>query len=126
VKTLKLSISVIMVVGAFSNLSAMKFQTIGYQSISMGGAGVANSSGSASTYNNPALLGKAKYDVEISLGGGVAYYDHGAGAAMQSLEDTNFVDTLDKNSATLSITDINNLQSGKQAVLDMCLELLIL
>ncbi len=101
---------------------AMQFQTIGYKSISMGGAGVANSSSSLATYNNPALLAKAKYDVEVSLGAGASTYDHGAGASMQSLEDTGFMDLLDRASddlATLKPDDITTLRNGKDVILKM-------
>ncbi len=61
----KLSLAVITAL-CITSASAMQFQTLGYKSIGMGGAGVANSSGSVATYNNPALLAKTKYDVEIS------------------------------------------------------------
>ena len=118
---IKLSLISLLALSSMS-LSAMQFQTIGYQAISMGGAGVANSSGSVSTYNNPALLAKSKYDVEISLGGGVSTHDHGAGASMQSLEDTNFMETIDKGSEdvnNLTQSDVDNLYAGKDVILDM-------
>ena len=107
-------------------LSAMQFQTIGYKSVAMGGATVASSSGSAATYNNPALLGKSKYSVEVSLAAGASLYDHGAGASMKSLDDTDFLDTLDRVSQeisqgviTISPTDVNNLYSGKDVIIAM-------
>ncbi len=75
---------------------AMQFQTIGYKSVAMGGAAVANSTASTATYDNPALLAKAQYDVEISIGGGASFHDHGVGAAAQELDDSGFLDTLDR------------------------------
>jgi len=118
----KLSIITATLLGTTLSLQAMQFQTIGYQAISMGGAGVANSSGSFATYNNPALLAKAKYDVEIALGGGLSTHDHGAGASMQSLEDSGFLDTVDKasnNVASLTQSDVDNLYTGKDVILGM-------
>jgi len=118
----KLSLLSFALLSCATALQAMQFQTIGYQAISMGGAGVANSADSVATYNNPALLAKAKYDVEISFGGGVSAHDHGAGASIQSLDDTGFLDTLDKASGDLtSLTqdDVDNLYAGKDVIIEM-------
>ncbi|MGE4511400.1 MAG: conjugal transfer protein TraF [Sulfurimonadaceae bacterium] len=101
---------------------AMQFQTIGYKSVAMGGAAVANSTASTATYDNPALLAKARYDVEISLGGGVSFHDHGAGAAAQELDDSGFLDTLDKlenNIASLTPADVADLFKGKDIIMGM-------
>ena len=70
---LALSLSTILLLGG-SSLHALKFETLGYKSVSMGGAAVASSAGSIATYNNPALLAKTPYGVEVSLGGGVSEY----------------------------------------------------
>ena len=76
-------------------LHAIKFETLGYKSISMGGASVASSSGSLAAYNNPALLGVTPYSVEVSIGAGASEYDHGALASIKELEDLGFQDTID-------------------------------
>ncbi|MDF1878326.1 conjugal transfer protein TraF [Sulfurimonas sp. SAG-AH-194-C20] len=118
----KLSIVSALLLGTVSSLSAMQFQTVGYKSISMGGASVANSSGSLSSYNNPALLAKSKYDVEISVSGGASYYDHGAGASMKSLQDTGFIDSMDRatnDTANITQSDIDNIYAGKDVILGM-------
>jgi hypothetical protein len=117
----KLSLALISAL-CVTSASAMQFQTIGYKSVAMGGAAVANSSGSTATYDNPALLAKAKYDVEISLAGGVSVHDHGAGASIQALDDSGFIDTLDRaenDVDSLTQADIDNLFKGKDIVLDM-------
>lgn len=104
---------------------AMSFQTIGYKSIAMGGAAVANSTGSTATYDNPALLAKAQYDVEISIGGGVSVQDYGVGAAAQALDDSGFINTLDalSNQSIITPTDAaryyDSLSRGKDIVLGM-------
>ena len=92
---LALSLSTILLLSA-SSLHAIKFETLGYKSISMGGAAVASSTGSLATYNNPALLAKAPYTVEVSMGGGISTYDHGALASVTKLDDIGFMDTIDK------------------------------
>jgi len=120
-KNYYLPLTAIMLVSA-SSLHAIKFETLGYKSISMGGAAVASSTGSLATYNNPALLAKAPYTVEVSLGAGISAYDHGVGASAKELEDTGFIDTVDKLSEDINkITDADKdvLVAGKDVVLDM-------
>jgi hypothetical protein len=80
----------------------------------MGGASVANSSGSFAAYNNPALLAKTPYSVEITLGAGVSTYDHGALASIKKLDDLGFQETIDN-----LPDDLNNLpMSERQKLLD--------
>lgn len=116
-----LSLTTILLLSVTS-LQAMKFETLGYKATSMGGAAVASSSGSMATYNNPALLGKAPYSVEVSMGGGVSEYDHGALASIQKLDDIGFLDTVDKASqdfTTLTASDRENLVDGIGVIVDM-------
>ncbi len=84
-----LSISLLTVL----SLSAFEFQPLGFRSIGMGGAGVANASGSAAAYYNPALLGLNRYTTEISL-------SLGAG-----VREINLIDHLDKISNDYKLTD---------------------
>jgi len=105
-----------------STLSAMQFQTLGYKSVGMGGAAVASSSGSFAAYNNPALLAKSPYSVEVVLGGGISYEDHGAAASVKALDDSSFLDTVDKVSDDLSKasdSDKANLINGKNIIIGM-------
>ncbi len=116
-----LSLSTILLLSA-SSLHAMKFETLGYKSVSMGGAAVASSSGSMATYNNPALLGKTPYAVEVSLGGGVSESDYGAGASIAKLDDIGFIDTIDKASqdvTSLTAADKQNLIDGTGIAMGM-------
>jgi len=117
----KLSLAVLAAL-CVTSVSAMQFQTLGYKSVGMGGAGVASSSGSVATYNNPALLAKSTYNVEVSLGGGISTYDHGAGASMQALDNSGFIDTMDKisnDTGSLTESDKQNLIDGKNIVMAM-------
>ena len=103
--------------------SAMEFQTLGYKSVSMGGAAVASSSGSLATYNNPALLANAPYSVEVSLGAGVEAHDDGAAASYKSLKDSGFIDLINtakgSNFASLTTADVSKLIAGKDILINM-------
>lgn len=118
---LTLSLSAILLI-AGGSLHAAKFETLGYKSVSMGGAAVASSAGSIATYNNPALLGKTPYTVEVSVGGGMGAYDHGAGASIVKLNDIGYIDTINKASQNvndLTPNDVQNLIDGTEVVLGM-------
>lgn len=112
-----------------TSASAMEFQTLGYKAVSMGGAGVASSSASLATYNNPALLAnpKSKDSGEVSLGVGVGVHDHGVGDSFKKLDDSNFLNTLDRvaslssvsDLSTVSTADLQTLIAGKDIILQM-------
>jgi len=74
-------------------LFGLDFQPMGFKSIGMGGAGVANASGSMSAYYNPALLTKTKYNLEYSLNIGVG------------VREINLADPIDKLSNEYELTD---------------------
>ena len=97
---------------SFSSAHAMKFQTLGYKALGMGGASVANSASSLAAYNNPALLGQHKNSVEISTSVGVGVVDYGVLDGIQALEDSGYVDVLDK-----AATDLASLTEDDRAVL---------
>lgn len=50
---------------------AIEFQPLGFESASMGGAGVASAKGSFAAYYNPALLSEYRHGMQISLSAGV-------------------------------------------------------
>ncbi len=105
-----------------ASLYAMPFLSLGYKSVSMGGACVASSANSLAVYNNPALLAKNKKKWEFSAGGGISTYDHGASAPVQRIDDINFLDVLEKASndiEALTIQDKQTLIEGKNIVLKM-------
>jgi len=105
-----------------SSLYAAKFETLGYKAISMGGASVASSTGSMATYNNPALLGKNSYTIEVSMGVGIGEQDYGAGASIAELNDLGFMDTLDKaaeDSDSLSESERQDLVEASDILIGM-------
>ncbi len=100
---------------ASSALQATEFQPLGFKSTAMGGAGVANASGSMATYYNPALLAHAKTTMEFSLGGGVQYRDNGLGAKAAKLEDDNLYDAIDHIASHAPVNG-SNTQYDRDAV----------
>jgi len=80
-----------------SMLFALEFQPMGFRSIGMGGAGVANASGSMAGYYNPALLIKKDYKVEVSLGVGAGFREYKLLDPVDDLANKyELEDTLDK------------------------------
>ncbi len=104
------------------SLQAIQFESLGYKSISMGGACVANSSGSAASYSNPALLAKTPYTVEVAVSAGTSAYDFGARDSLSELYDLDYIDTLNK--AANDVNSLTNqerqeLEAGTQVIVDM-------
>ncbi len=95
------------------NVSALEFHTVGYKSVGMGGAAVANSSGSAAVYNNPAMLAFSRHDVEVFLGVGLSTHDGGMIASMSELEDLGFTDTINR----IEDGDITNIRLEDRQIL---------
>ena len=105
-----------------ANVSALEFHTIGYKSVGMGGAAVANSSGSTAAYNNPAMLAFAKHDVEVFLGAGTSVHDGGMAASMSELDDLGFTDAIDRMEdgvGSIQVSDRQILLDAKPIVLGM-------
>lgn len=71
------------------------FQTLGMQATSMGGAGVAYSSGSYAAYYNPALLAVHKNGLEISLAPRIAIRENNLADHIDTLADIDIEGTLD-------------------------------
>lgn len=87
------------------------FQSLGYKSISMGGAGVAYTSGSYAAYYNPALLASHKYGLEISVSPGVGFREHNLADHIDTLADIGIDETLDQVN-NLGFSDIVTVPSG--------------
>ena len=74
---------------------AYEFQPIGFESISMGGAGVASARGFMAGYYNPALLGKSLYATEAVVSAGVGVRDNNLAASIDRLHADDLVQTID-------------------------------
>ncbi len=115
-----------LVVATASPLWGMEFQPLGFESISMGGAGVASAKGSMAGYYNPALLGCCRYDAEIGFGVGVGVRDHNLAENVDKLaEDYQLSDTLERiarnapDNGTNSQSDRNNILKAQATLLEL-------
>lgn len=72
---------------------AYEFQPLGFESIGMGGAGVASARGPMAGYYNPALLARSNHPFELNLGAGLSLREH------------NLADNIDQ----LSKCDLSNM-----------------
>jgi len=73
-------------------LFGYEFHPIGFRAIGMGGAGVANASGSMSAYYNPALLAQHKYSFETGVDVGIG------------IREMNLINPIDKLANTYDLT----------------------
>ena len=101
----KLIGAVILIAAVFFSGSAMamEFHHIGYEAISMGGAGVASSTGSFAAYYNPALLPEHKNSVNVSFS---AMYGH------REINIAEHIDNLADIDIDKTIADLENYYNG--------------
>jgi hypothetical protein len=66
---------------------AGEFQPIGFESIGMGGAGVANARGSMAGYYNPALLASSPNLIEVTVGAGAGVREFNLAESIDNLSD---------------------------------------
>lgn len=90
---LMITLCLISIVFCSVSAAAMEFHHIGYEAISMGGAGVASSRNTYAAYYNPALLPEHKHTVNVSF------------SAMYGLREVDFVEHIDN----LADIDISKL-----------------
>ncbi len=82
---------------------AGEFQAIGFEAVSMGGAGVATARGSFAPYYNPALLAEHRNKTEVSLSAGIGLREISVADSIDNLADIDIEDTL--NTLTDEIND---------------------
>ncbi|MDT8303521.1 MAG: conjugal transfer protein TraF [Sedimentisphaerales bacterium] len=80
---------------------AAEFHVIGFDSVSMGGAGTAVAGGSFAPYYNPALLPEHKNRVEVSLSAGVSLREANLAEPIDILADIDIEETLNNIEAEL-------------------------
>ena len=80
---------------SLSALNAGEFHSLGGNSMSMGGAGVASASGSLAGYYNPALLTQKK-GVEVSLGLGLGIRESNIGEQVNRLSEMELTEVVDR------------------------------
>lgn len=99
-----------MAILSLSLLQAGEFHSVGGQSISMGGTGVASASGSLAGYYNPALLTQKK-GVEVSIGVGLAIRENNIGEQLNKLSNLKLTETVDR-IASNAPSQSNNYTAG--------------
>ena len=73
----------------------VEFQPIGFEALSMGGAGVASARGSYASYYNPALLVKHDHGTEVSLAGGIGIRELNVSKHIDTLSDIGIQESID-------------------------------
>ncbi len=112
----KLKISLLTATLLCSSINAYEFQPIGFESISMGGAGVANAKGSMAGYYNPALLGATSTDTEVNLGFGIGLSENNLANNIDRLSTLEMSDTIEgletnsTNNAPIAQSTINTIK----------------
>lgn len=90
-----ISMIICMIFGSTMTTMGSGFRSLGNRAISIGGAGVAYSSGSYAVYYNPALLSNNDYGIEIDLSAGVGLREENLAAHLDTLSDIGINESLD-------------------------------
>lgn len=90
-----ISLTFCMVFGSAMTSMGSGFRALGNRSISMGGAGVAYSSGSYAAYFNPALLSSHEYGMEIDVSAGAGFREDNVADHLDTLSEIDIDETLD-------------------------------
>ncbi|WP_457592174.1 conjugal transfer protein TraF [Hydrogenimonas sp.] len=75
---------------------AMSFQPLGFESMGMGGAGVASATGSMAAYYNPALLSVNGHKTEVGLSGGVGVAEYNLAENIDRLSNDDLTGTIQR------------------------------
>lgn len=84
----------VLAAGLVTVAHAREFRPMGYESIAMGGAGVASAKGAMAAYYNPALLGRNTSKSEVVTTAGIGEREHNLADNLDSLSDAGFSDAL--------------------------------
>jgi len=100
---------------AASAAHAMSFQPLGFESMGMGGAGVASATGSMAAYYNPSLLSVNGHTTEVVLSGGVGVSEYNLAENLDRLSNDDFTGTLERiaNNAPVNGSNTANGDSAK-------------
>lgn len=90
-----MSVVIVISLTAATPSFAGEFQTIGFEAVSMGGAGVASARGSFAPYYNPALLAEQRNKTEVSLSAGIGLREINVADSIDNLADIDIENTLD-------------------------------
>ncbi len=102
---------------------AMSFQPLGFESMGMGGAGVASSTGSMAAYYNPALLAVNGHKTEIVLSGGIGVSEYNLAENIDRLSNDDLSGTIQRIADNAPI-DGSNTANGDSARMQDALSVL--
>ena len=101
-----------------TNLHAREFRPIGYESIAMGGAGVASAKGAMAAYYNPALLGLISESTEVAGTAGAAVREHNLAENLDALNDAQFSAALARVVQNATLVPGPNTAADRQSLTD--------
>ncbi len=97
---------------------AMSFQPLGFESMGMGGAGVASATGSMAPYYNPALLAVKGHTTEVGLSGGVGVAEYNLAENIDRLSNDDLTGTIERIAANAPINGSNTANGDNERLLD--------
>ncbi len=103
---------------AASAASAMSFQPLGFESMGMGGAGVASATGSMAAYYNPALLSVNGHKTEVVLSGGVGVSEYNLAENLDRLSNDDFTGTLQRIADNAPVNGSNTANGDSARIQD--------
>lgn len=95
-KTFMLTLMISLLIFAVNPCFSLEFQPLGFEPLSMGGAGVASAKGSYAPYYNPALLAEKKHATQVSLSVGVGIREVNLAEHIDTLAESDIGGTIDK------------------------------
>lgn len=108
-------IMALLFLGFCASAQAREFQPIGFESMSMGGAGVASAKGSMAGYYNPALLSRSTYTTEVGLSVGAGVREHKLAENLDQLNQLQFTDAISRVAANAPVAGSNPVDKDRLA-----------
>jgi hypothetical protein len=110
-KLMFLTILAVSIALPVTHASAIEFEPIGSDSISMGGAGVASAKGAYAPYYNPALLAEYKNNVDVTIAAGASVRDVDLGKYIDELSNLDIYGSIE-NIAQDPTKYVNNIENS--------------
>ena len=95
-KAFMLTLMISLLIFAVNPCFSLEFQPLGFEPLSMGGAGVASAKGSYAPYYNPALLAEKNHATQVSLSAGIGIREVNLAEHIDNLADSGIDETINK------------------------------
>ena len=95
-KAFMLTLMISLLIFAVNPCFSLEFQPLGFEPLSMGGAGVASATGSYAPYYNPALLAEKKHATQVSLSAGIGIREVNLAKHIDTLAEAGIDESIDK------------------------------